>query len=68
MQKTTYPGIVKLHEGLLLNVDNEGLQNYKARKEKARKSQQLEKDVETLKNDITEIKELLLKVLGNANS
>jgi hypothetical protein len=68
MQKTKYEGIVKAREGVLLNIDNEGLQRYKERKAKQRKLYDLEKDVQVLRNDITEIKELLLKALGNGNS
>lgn len=68
MQKTKYQGIYKVHEGLLLNTDNEALQQYKARKAKQRKLYELEKDVQSMKDDITQIKELLIKVLGNANS
>jgi hypothetical protein len=68
MQKTTYKGIYKLHEGVLLNTDNEALQEYKKRKAKQRKVFELEKDVQALKDDISQIKELLIKALGNGNS
>jgi peptidoglycan hydrolase CwlO-like protein len=68
MQKTTYQGIYKAREGVLLNMDNEALEQYKKRKERQRKVYSLEKDVQSLKDDITQIKELLIKVLGNGNS
>ncbi len=64
MQKTKYEGIYKQKEGVLLNMDNEALKAYKARKEKERKAVSIEKDVEMLKNGMEEIKELLMKVLA----
>jgi hypothetical protein len=68
MQKTKYEGIYKVREGVLLNTDSEALRNYKLRKEKTRKVDELEKDVKSMKDDITQIKELLIKALGNGNS
>lgn len=59
MQKTKYDGIYKEREGVLLNLDNEALKQYKASKQRLRKSEQMEKDVEALKSDLQEIKELL---------
>lgn len=67
MQKTKYEGIYKQREGVLLNMDNEALKAYKAKKEKDRRSATTEKKVEMLENDIREIKEMLKKALTNAN-
>lgn len=63
MQKTKYEGIYKQKEGVLLNMDNDALRAYKARKEKERKALSMEKDIENLKTSIEEIKDLLMKVL-----
>jgi hypothetical protein len=64
MEKTKYEGIYKQKEGVLLNMDNEALKAYKARKEKDRKTVSIEKDVEMLKTSMEEIKDLLMKVLA----
>lgn len=64
MQKTKYEGIYKQREGVLLNMDNEALKSYKAKKEKDRRSITTEKKVEMLENDIREIKEMLMKALS----
>jgi hypothetical protein len=64
MEKTKYEGIYKQSEGVLLNMDNEALKAYKARKEKDRKTVSIEKDVEMLKISMEEIKDLLMKVLA----
>lgn len=63
VQKTKYEGIYKQKEGVLLNMDNDALRAYKARKEKERKAVSMEKDIENLKTSIEEIKDLLMKVL-----
>lgn len=63
VQKTKYEGIYKQKEGVLLNMDNDALRAYKARKEKERKAVSVEKDIENLKTSIEEIKDLLMKVL-----
>lgn len=70
MQKTKYDGIYKEREGVLLNMDNDALRSYKARKERDRKTTQLEADVKELKDgmkELKEIKELLMKALANGN-
>ena len=59
---------VKDNEGLvkdtktsaILNVDGDGLTEYKKRREMMRKK---ENEIEQLKNDVSEIKSLLLQIL-----
>lgn len=65
-QRTEVPGIYKVSEGVLINKDNEGLKAYRAKKEKDRRLDRVEKDLQALKSDfvivrddLTEIKELL---------
>lgn len=58
-KKTEVPGIYKVSEGVLINKDEEGLRAYKLRKEKDRKLQKLEDDFSCLKQDLSEIKELI---------
>jgi hypothetical protein len=58
-QKTEVPGIYKVGEGVLINKDNEALRSYKMKKDKDRKVLKLEEDISLLKNDISEIKNLL---------
>lgn len=64
MQKTKYEGIYKQRDGVLINMDNEALKAYKAKKDKDRRSITTEKKVEMLENDIREIKEMLMKALS----
>lgn len=68
VQKTKYEGIYKKQEGILLNMDNQALAAYKARKEKDRRAANTEKEISMLKDEMKEIKELLMKALSNANS
>lgn len=63
VEKTKYEGIYKQKEGVLLNMDNEALKAYKTRKERDRKSVSMEKDIESLKIGMQEIKEMLTKAL-----
>ena len=63
MQKTKYKGLYKVHEGVVLNHDNEALAEYKLRKtrflEEKKRINQMEADVNQVKNDLQEIKDLL---------
>lgn len=47
----------------VLNIDNEGLSAYRARREKARLMDDMITQVNTMRNDINEIKLLLSRVL-----
>lgn len=47
----------------LINSDFEGLKAYKIRREKSKKLEQLETDINMLKDDIQQIKTLLLEIL-----
>jgi len=58
-KKTQVPGIYKVTEGVLINKDNDALKAYKARKEKERKVSSMIEDMDNLKKDMQEIKELL---------
>lgn len=59
MQKTEIPGVYKVGEGILINRDKDALAAYKLRKEKERRVQVLEQNLNELKTDIEEIKVLL---------
>jgi prefoldin subunit 5 len=58
-QKTEIPGIVKVGEGMLINTDNDSLKAYKSRKLREKKIDDLDKSMESMKNELSEIKELL---------
>lgn len=66
MNKTEVPGIYKVSEGILVNRDNDALQEYKARKnalrQKDSKINSLEKKVDTLSAQMSEITDLLRKL------
>ena len=66
-KKTDIPGIYKVSEGILINKDNDALLNYKNRKKilksKDEKIDNLETKVSELSSQMSEIKDLLMKVL-----
>lgn len=61
--KTDVPGVYKTSEGFLINKDNASLAAYKAKKMRDRELDKMKEEVSSLKDDITEIKEMLKKVL-----
>ena len=66
-KKTDIPGIYKVSEGILINKDNDALLNYKNRKKilksKDEKIDNLETKVSELSSQMSEIKDILMKVL-----
>lgn len=60
---TDVPGIFKTSEGVLINKDNDALKAYKIRKIKENKINIIESDMEQIKTDMHEIKELLRGLL-----
>lgn len=62
--KTDVQGIYRTEQGYLINKDNEALQNYKANKARMRQMNSVASDVEKLKHEMAEIKELLIKALN----
>ena len=58
-QKTEIPGIYKAEEGVLVNKDNLALQAYKNRKNRERRLLKVEDDLTCLKEDISELKDLI---------
>lgn len=61
--KTDIPGIYRSPEGFLINKDSNALAAYKARKKRDSELDNIKEDVSSLKDDMTEIKEMLKKVL-----
>lgn len=59
LQKTEVPGFYKSRDGILINKDNDALAAYKKRKIKEHKLDTIFDEMDSLKSDITEIKELL---------
>jgi hypothetical protein len=57
--KTEVPGIFKVREGVLINTDNNSLAAYKNKKKRDRRVDEMQEDIQTLKNDLEEIKDLL---------
>lgn len=58
-QKTEVPGIYKVEEGILINKDSASLLAYKNRKNRERKLLKIEEDLESLKGDIKELKDII---------
>ena len=63
-KKTAIPGIYKVTEGILINKDNDALRAYKARKKKDRLIEEVQNEVNELRKDISDIKNLLFELLG----
>lgn len=61
--KTDIPGIYRSPEGFLINKDINALAAYKARKKRDTELDEIKQDVSALKDDMSEIKEMLKKVL-----
>lgn len=57
--KTEVPGIYKVRDGVLINTDNNSLAAYKNKKKRDKRVDEMQEDIQTLKNDLQEIKDLL---------
>lgn len=57
--KTDVPGIYKVREGILINTDNQALAAYKNKKNREKRIDQMYEDINDLKSDLQEIKDLL---------
>lgn len=57
--KTEVPGIYKVRDGVLINTDNKALSAYKNKKRRENMIDEMYDDVNNMKSDIQEIKELL---------
>ncbi|MFZ4599035.1 MAG: hypothetical protein ACOYNN_10350 [Terrimicrobiaceae bacterium] len=70
--KTDIPGIYRGDSGALINKDNSGLSLYKNKKEQFRRMTMMEKKIELLFNEMSEIKNILKNLITedkiNANS
>jgi peptidoglycan hydrolase CwlO-like protein len=58
-RKTDRPGIYRTAEGFLINKDNDALAAYKKRKRKERAIENFQEQINELRSDINEIKDLL---------
>lgn len=63
MKKTEVPGIYKQKEGVLVNKDNLALLQYKKKKQQTQKMDFIEEEVSQLRSELSEIKELLQRIL-----
>jgi len=61
---TDVQGIYRTEKGYLINKDNESLQNYRANKMRMVKMNSISERVDNLEQQISEIKELLVKALN----
>ena len=60
LRKTEVAGLYKdTNSGAVINKDNTALRAYKARKNKERRIDEISVDVDNMKHDINEIKQLL---------
>jgi len=58
-RKTEKPGIYRTAEGFLINKDNDALSAYKKRKRKEQAIDKFQDQIDELRSDINEIKDLL---------
>ena len=63
MYKTEKPGIMKVRDGILINTDNDALLAYKKRKQKERRIEEVRDEINALKSDVTEIKQMLKELV-----
>ena len=59
LYKTEVPGFYKSHDGVLINKDNDSLLAYKKRKIKEHRIDNIIEEMDSIKSDLSEIKELL---------
>lgn len=57
--KTNVPGIYKVSEGVLINTDNTSLSAYKNKKRREVMIDDMRNDMQTMKEELQEIKDLL---------
>ena len=57
--KTEVPGIYKVREGVLINTDNKALNAYKNKKRREHMVDEMHEELQSVKNDLQEIKDLL---------
>lgn len=57
--KTEVPGIYKVSEGVLINTDNKALNAYKNKKRREHMVDEMHEELQSVKNDLQEIKDLL---------
>ena len=57
--KTEVPGIYKVREGVLINTDNKALNAYKNKKHREQMIDQMHEELQSVKDDLQEIKDLL---------
>lgn len=62
-KETERSGFFKIEEGVILNKDSAALQKYKLQKQKFRELNNLKEDVDFLKQETTEIKDLLKQLI-----
>jgi len=55
----TVDGMLKIKEGVVLNVDKNSLNEYKTKKKQTKKMKEIEADIKHLKNEISNIKKYL---------
>ena len=58
-RKTDKPGLYRTAEGFIINKDNDALAAYKKRKRKEQAIDKFQEQIDELKSDINEIKDLL---------
>jgi len=58
-RRTDKPGIYRTAEGFLINKDNEALAAYKKRKRREQAVDRIQNQIDELRTDINEIKDLL---------
>lgn len=62
-KQTTVPGLFRDDSGALINKNNDALLSYKAKKNESRKLKELEEKVDHITSDMSDIKDILLKLL-----
>ena len=64
IQVENHPNLAKTDSGLVVDVDKSGYAKYMAQKKSTAKLAELESDINTIKQDMDDIKMLLTKILN----
>jgi hypothetical protein len=64
-KKTEIPGLYKVCEGIIINKDNNALALYKNKKLREKKLDTIHEEFASLKDEVSEIKELLKALINS---
>lgn len=64
-KKTEIPGVYKVGEGVLINKDKDALEAYRKRRDRERRIDIIQKELETLRDSQNEIRDMLKQLIAS---